>query len=103
MSNVTANEIGCAVLRYIEMLIQKAGVDEIDIIFYSDNCSGQQKNKYLLSLYAYAVAKYPTVRSVTHKYLIIGHTQNEGDNVHSVIEKQVKRYIKANAIYVSDK
>jgi hypothetical protein len=68
----------------------------------ADNCCGQQKNKYLLSLYAYAVAKYPILRSITHKYLIVGHTQNEGDNVHSVIEKQVKRYMKANAIYVPD-
>ncbi|CAH2099230.1 unnamed protein product [Euphydryas editha] len=28
---------------------------------------------------------------ITHKYLIKGHTQNEGDNVHSLIEKEIKR------------
>lgn len=39
------------------------------------------------------------VKSITHKFLIRGHSQNEGDNVHSVIEKQVKRHIKSGPIY----
>jgi hypothetical protein len=42
------SDIGSCVLRYLEVLQQNAtATDEkkkIDIIFYSDNCAGQQKN-----------------------------------------------------------
>lgn len=50
-------------------------------------------------MYFYAVQKY-NLRSITHKYLIQGHSQNEGDNVHSVIEKQVKRHLGSKPIYI---
>lgn len=94
-----ANEIGSCILNYIELSIQANPGKELDFIFYSDNCCGQQKNKYLLTAYAYAVQKM-NVNSITHKFLIRGHSQNEGDNVHSVIEKQVRRFIKSGPVYV---
>lgn len=97
-----SNEIGTCVLMYIKNLAEKSdNASELDLIFYSDNCCGQQKNKYLLSMYFYAIHKY-NLRSITHKYLIQGHTQNEGDNVHSVIEKQVKRHLGSKPIYTPD-
>lgn len=68
------------------------------MIFYSDNCSGQQKNKFMATLYLYAVT-YLSISSITHKYLIVGHTQHEGDSVHSVIEKQKTRLLKSGSIY----
>lgn len=44
--------------------------------------------------------------TLTLKFLIRGldttYTQNEGDNVHSLIEKEVKRYIKSGPIYTPD-
>jgi hypothetical protein len=40
----------------------------------------------------------PGTPLITHKFLITGHTQNEGDNVHSIIEKAVKRHLKGGAI-----
>ena len=83
-----AVEIGSCVLDYVKLLVENANKPATDIIFYSDNCCGQQKNKYLLA--AYAVQTF-NVRSIEHKFLICGHTQNEGDNVHSVIEKQIKK------------
>lgn len=93
-----AIEIGSCVLAFIESQLNNHPSGDLDLIFYSDNCCGQQKNKYLLSAYAYAVSNM-RVKSITHKYLIRGHSQNEGDNVHSVIEKQVKRHIKSGPIY----
>lgn len=50
-------------------------------------------------MYIYALAKYPKIRSITHKYLISGHSQNEGDSFHSSIEKAVKRSLKSGPIY----
>jgi hypothetical protein len=46
----------------------------------------------------YAVSKYP-VKAITHKFLIKGYSQNESDNVHSMIEKHVKRSSKAGPIF----
>lgn len=83
-----AGEIGSCILNFIKALIDENLGKDIDIIFYSDNCGGQQKNKYLLSVYAYAVINL-RVKLITHTFLIRGHSQNEGDNVHSVIEKQI--------------
>lgn len=96
-----ANEIGSCVFKYIE---EKAGntSEQIEIIFYSDNCCGQQKNQYIFSMYIYAVKRFPNIKSITHKFLIKGHTQNEGDAVHSTIEKQVKKILKSGPIYVPD-
>jgi len=52
-------------------------------------------------MYLYAVEKYK-INSITYKYLIRGHTQNEGDTVHSVIEKSMKRSKTSGPIYVPD-
>lgn len=52
-------------------------------------------------MYIYAV-KYLNIQSITHKYLIRGHTQNDGDVVHSVIERAVKKAKKSGPIYVPD-
>ena len=77
--NRGANEIGTCVLNYIRKLCEeKKGEENIKIIFYSVNCSGQQKNKFMLALYLFAVINLP-VESITHKFMIRGHTQNEGD------------------------
>ncbi|CAK1553188.1 unnamed protein product [Leptosia nina] len=83
-----AVEIGSCVLSFIEMQLENHPSGDIDVIFYSDNCCGQQKNKYLLTAYAVFNMR---VKSITHKFLIRGHSQNEGDNVHSVIENYTKK------------
>lgn len=55
--------------------------------------------RFMLGLYLYAVENYE-INSVTHKYLIRGHTQNEGDAVHSVIEKCLKKAKTSGPIYI---
>lgn len=52
-------------------------------------------------MYLYAVEKFQ-VKSITHKFLIRGHTQNEGDAVHSTIEKSLKKAKKSGPVYVPD-
>ncbi len=100
--NRGVNEIGSCILSYIKELCDKnQGEDNIEIIFYSDNCAGQQKNKFMLALYLYVVTNLP-VKSITHKYLIKGHTQNEGDSAHSLIEKQIRRLKKGGPIFVPE-
>ncbi|CAH1974168.1 unnamed protein product [Acanthoscelides obtectus] len=101
-----ANEIGSCVWDYLENLdqeIDSLGTNEKkDVVFYSDNCVGQQKNKFMVALYVYAVCKLKCIQSITHKFLTVGHTQNEGDSVHSVIERRVRRFKKNGPIYVPE-
>lgn len=75
--------------------------EEKHITFYLDNCYGQNKNKYITTLYMYAVNNL-NIGSITHKFLIRGHTQNEADSVHSLIERQVKKNLKSGPIYSPD-
>lgn len=91
-------EIGTCVLKFIENKIQNMNAEDKEFVFFSDNCCGQQKNKIMIALYLYAVNKYK-LKSITHKFLIKGHTQMEGDAVHSTIEKAIKRSLKSGPIY----
>ncbi|KAL4113155.1 hypothetical protein QTP88_016831 [Uroleucon formosanum] len=49
---------------------------------------------------------YATMRleipSITRKFLVCGHSQNEGDAMHACIEKQKKRVLKSGPIYIPD-
>lgn len=89
-----ANEIATCLFDYLSTLPANK-----DVIFYSDNCVGQNKNKMVVSMYLYAINQ-TQVKSITHKFLTVGHTQNEGDSMHSVIEKAKKRTLKSGPIYV---
>ncbi|RVE39906.1 hypothetical protein evm_015444 [Chilo suppressalis] len=95
-----AIEIGSCVWAYIKSLNDEDN-EEKEVIFYSDNCCGQNKNKYITSLYFHAIQTL-NIKSITHKFLIRGHTQNEADSVHSLIEKEVKKNLKSGPIYTSD-
>ena len=55
----------------------------------------------MIALYLYAVEDLD-IQSITHKYLIRGHMQNEGDAVHSIIERSLTRAKKSGPIYVPD-
>lgn len=92
-----AIEIGTCVWKYLEE-VSKDAKDPLNIIFYSDNCAGQNKNKFIMTMYMYAVHLF-NIQSITHKFLIRGHTQNEADNIHSLIEKEVKKNLKSGPIY----
>lgn len=95
------NEIGSCVLSYLRSLQDKTK-DDFEVIFYSDNCCGQQKNKYMIAMYIYAVTNLENLTSITHKFLIKGHSQNEGDSAHSVIERNISRSLKSAPIYVPE-
>lgn len=80
-----SSEIGSCLLKFI-----KAGIDNsiTEFSFFSDNCSGQNRNKFLFAFYSYASMKFNI--KIRHTYLEAGHTQSEGDSVHSVIEKAAR-------------
>lgn len=70
-----------------------------EIVLYSDNCGGQQKNRFMIAMYTYAVSVLK-IKAITHKFLVKGHTQNEGDAAHSIVEKATKKALKSGPVYV---
>lgn len=88
-----ANEVGSCLLEFIE---KKALRGAQDIRLWSDNCNGQNRNRVVYSLYMYASKKYNI--DITHRFLESGHTQQEADSVHALIERSAKGKI----IYTPD-
>ncbi|XP_028136093.2 uncharacterized protein LOC126892938 [Diabrotica virgifera virgifera] len=81
-----ACEIGSCILSFIDEMVRN-GIKEFS--FYSDNCTGQNRNRFIYCLYMYCAAKYGV--KITHSFLEKGHTQNECDSVHGVIERAAKK------------
>lgn len=67
-----ANEIATCVLKF---LTKKASQGITDFIIWSDNCSGQNKNKFLFAAYTWAAAVLDV--TITHKYMERGHTMRQ--------------------------
>lgn len=81
-----ANEVGSCLLDFIEQSTRD-GVEEFR--FWSDNCGGQNRNRFVFFLYTYCAKKFKI--SIRHRFLEKGHTQNEGDSVHALIEREAKK------------
>lgn len=56
---------------------------------FSDNCAGQNKNRFLFATLGYACTTLSNLK-ITLTFLECGHTQNEGDSVHALIENRSK-------------
>ncbi|KAF2894579.1 hypothetical protein ILUMI_11594 [Ignelater luminosus] len=78
-------EIGSCVLSFIK---QKTDEGYKELIFYSDNCPRQNRNKYIFCMYLFAAMNYNI--TITRNFMEVGHTQNEGDSMHSTIERCAK-------------
>ena len=78
-----ATEVASAVFNFMVRMVNEHKVEEFRL--WSDNCSGQNKNKYLFAMYTYFWAKFNA--TIYHRYLTTGHTQNDCDSLHSIIER----------------
>ncbi|KAK3925577.1 N-acetyl-gamma-glutamyl-phosphate reductase, partial [Frankliniella fusca] len=81
-----SSEVASGVYNFIDKK-QKEGT--VEFVFYSDNPTSQNKNRYVFSMYLLASTKYRV--KITHRYLEVGHTQMEVDSMHAAIEKSVKK------------
>lgn len=78
-------EVGSCVYNFILKNVE-ASVKEFS--FFSDNCAGQNRNRNIAALYLYCAINYKI--KIRHTFLEKGHTQNEGDSIHSVIERAAR-------------
>lgn len=80
-----ACEVCSCLLKFIEDKVHN-GAKEFR--FWSDNCAGQNRNRIVFSFFTYAARKFGV--TITHRFLERGHTQNEADSVHALIERTVQ-------------
>lgn len=57
--------------------------------------------RFLIAAYLYAVEHFE-IGSIIHKFLVRGHTQNEADAVHSVIENKISLAKKSGPLYIPE-
>ncbi|XP_060806519.1 uncharacterized protein LOC132903184 [Amyelois transitella] len=81
-----SNEVASCLLHFIENSARK-GIK--DVRLWSDNCGGQNRNRAVFFMYAFCSSKFKI--DICHRFLEKGHTQQEGDSVHAMIEKSSKR------------
>lgn len=93
LSGVGPNEVCSCLWMYINEKIKEHATD---FRFISDNCRGQNKNRFVFFFYAYCSATFHV--DISHTFLVHGHTENEGDSVHSTIERGLKK----QSIFVPD-
>ena len=77
-----SSEIASMVYDFLKMKSENGAQS---VVLYSDKCGGQNRNKYIISMYAYAIQRL-NIESITHRFLESGHSQNENDSIHGVIE-----------------
>lgn len=80
-----SNEIATCLLKFMKYMVGK-GIKEF--CFYSDNCGGQNRNRFIFAMWEYAA--FTLKVKITHRFLEKGHTQNEGDSMHACIENAHK-------------
>ena len=84
-----SNEI-CSCLFQILKKWDANGAQEIK--FFSDACPGQNQNWNILDLFcAFVNLEAISIKKLNHFFFESGHSQNENDAVHSVIEHSAKR------------
>lgn len=64
--------------------------DKDEIIYYSDSCTGQQRNLQFCIMCLLCVTNFP-IKVITHNFFERGYSQMEGDSVHAAIENSTKR------------
>ncbi|GFN91674.1 hypothetical protein PoB_001818000 [Plakobranchus ocellatus] len=62
-----------------------------EVILFCDGCVGQNKNSVLPSMILYTLEHAKNLKKVTVNYFETNHGQNEGDCMHSVIERKVSK------------
>lgn len=83
------NEIVSALLKWATNVLGQSSIETL--IIWSDNCPSQNRNIMMMTSYFWLLNVCPSLKTVVHKFLLRGHTHQEADHVHGLIERAVKR------------
>lgn len=83
------NEIASCIYRHLESI----SLTTKFIVFYSDNCSGQNKNSFVATMFYLFMQNIneSSLELIDHKFMVSGHSHMECDSDHSVIERKKKK------------
>lgn len=81
-----SDEVASILLKF---LMTKTEIDHL--IIFTDNCPGQNKNWLMMSLWLQLV-KENKFKTITHHFLVSGHTHLPSDRDFALIEKRHRRY-----------
>lgn len=84
-----SEEIASCLLKY---LTSRSTTGEEEVIIYTDNCGGQNKNWVLMMLWLQLVREN-RYNAIEHRFLVSGHTYLPSDRDFAVIEKH-KKFLK---------
>lgn len=100
-ADLTANVFASCMYTFITTKVPFEAGDEI--IIYSDGCNYQNRNVILSNMYVHLAQKFGI--TIIQKILEKGHTQMEGDSVHSSIETRKKNqpiFLPSNYIHIME-
>lgn len=83
-----SDEIASAILKYINDTASQAE----ELIVFTDNCGGQNKNWTIMSLWLQMIRE-KKFKIIEHRFLVPGHTHLPSDRDFAAIEKH-KKYLK---------
>jgi len=83
-----ANEVASCLAEFIEEHVQLYSTKEFRL--WADNCAGQNKNKFVFTQLMRLSEKLGV--KIVLRYLETGHTQNEADSVHHMVEEASKNH-----------
>ena len=89
-----SHEVGSCILKHFNI----TNPTSTRLVAYSDSCSGQNRNVYILALWLYIVSsdKY-SFTTIDHKFMVVGHSYLPNDRDFGSIESS---RLKAQHIYV---
>ncbi|KAJ8319696.1 hypothetical protein KUTeg_002739 [Tegillarca granosa] len=81
-----SDEISTCLVMYIKSLLLTTS----HVCLYSDNCTGQNRNKYVAAAGLHSVITTENIVAIDQKFLEPGHTEMEVDSMHAAIEAAKK-------------
>lgn len=81
------NEIASCVFKHLQSLPSSV----TKITFYSDSCSGQNKNSFVSAMFLLFIKENPSLEYIGHTFLEPVHTHLECDSDHALIERKKKK------------
>lgn len=82
------NEMASCLMSYINSVSKTI----TSIAIWTDYCPSKNRNVQMIMCYFHILAMNPTIKQISHKFLLRGHTHMEMDSIHSVIERESKKY-----------
>ena len=80
-----------SVVSYMHYFFERFGLGETDVDLHCDNCSGQNKNRFVLWYCAWRVAT-GLHKSITLNFLVVGHTKFFPDSCFGLLKRAFRRH-----------